>query len=130
MTSRDLPPFVGQQSPKIVLKTAKQLLEQEYSAYRMSSTPDTYKQSDHSARIRAALKTLERHLLHKKSKSGNPVTRGISRVRCVDALQVVLEAANEKEFQPEESYRLVANYRVKKRKIGRCTGNGQRIGRV
>jgi hypothetical protein len=74
---------------------------------------DTYKQ-DYSPR--AALETLERHLLHENSKSGDYVTRAISRVQCVNALQVILDFANEEVLQPEESYRLTADY-----EIGNCS---------
>jgi hypothetical protein len=78
---------------------------------------DPYKQDDSP---QTALKTLEQHLLQENSKSSDSVVRAISRVQCVNALQVVLDSTNEKVFQPEESYRLTTDYKIRKWKNGAC----------
>jgi hypothetical protein len=42
--------------------------------------------------------------------------RAVCRIQVVDAIKVILDTANKKRLQPEESYRLAANYRFKRRK--------------
>lgn len=87
----------------------------------------TYKYNGDSSR--AALKTLEQFLLQ-DSQSNDCVARAVSRIQCIHALQVILDSTNKKVLQPEESYALKPNYRIKKRKSGVCTSNSQSLGRV